>query len=54
MIVATVGSKRKMVGQMIDSLGPMITKCQQKEVGIDEIEIRSMYDSGKLSKVSAQ
>ena len=52
MIVAEVGSKRKMVSLMTSCLLPTITECCQKEIGVDEIEIRSMYESGKLSKVS--
>jgi hypothetical protein len=29
------------------------TECHSKGIGVDEIEIRSMYESGKLSKVAA-
>lgn len=52
MIITTAGSKRKMVGRLFSVSLLITTKYPQKEIGIDETEIRSMYECGKLSKVN--
>jgi len=58
-IIATVGSKRKMVGQVIHSLGLITTKYQQKEIGIDEISFmlcknseRKTINMERISKIA--